>query len=556
MKCRIALVALILLSGVFAFSGSEAAADPPTAASVVEAPGSWDPIEELLTGKITSGGGLPGAMADAEQLYDAAGGAGGTYNTARAKLIVGQITEAADVAGVGGLGVAGVLPIFAEGAGAFAVGWTTGSALDHWLGISDYFGPAPDAPPAEYSTDADWLYGDCQNIAVGSGFTGAFVPGAASTNYGNKYTTANMDAACTNVDVALSVAPGTQVRGWLGLFKRTTGTWDSNYCNATIGGGNQDSIMRTMMVSLTATLGGTSVDIPNLGGCAPGYRGAMWMTPGQMTKLRAPVGGVKVVDPGGSQVTVPRPTKIETAADDCVYGSDCFHQIIDYLNGTGTAARDWIVHELDPSVVPDDPAELPPFTIPVPNPNESYDDYAGRLVAGGYLGTITRVDETSPLEGYGPESPTRISYHPRNAPTTLKVVDPLNWPSPGPNIAPDSDISIRVNPDDVPPVGDAGGGGSCSCPPLDFSPLQGLDVGNSFPFGALNWFKDAMGTPSASNLDFTLHLPIGDQDINTESAWWEDNRDTYYPIEEFLITVAFFFVFATRILHLGKADED
>jgi hypothetical protein len=559
MKCKSALVVLVAaFAAISALAGSnpqDALADPPSAASVIEAPDSWEPIEELLTGKITGTGGFPGAMADAEQLYDAAGGSGGTYNTARAKLIVGQITEVADEAGVGGLGVSGVLPIFAQGAGAFAIGWTTGSLLDHWLGISNYFGPDPETPGDGYQADGDWLYGSCENTAP-VGTTGSWVPGASTTNYGNKYHDTNLDAACTNVDLFFGVGPDAKVVGWLGVLERTTGVWDSNYCDAVEGGGSQDSLQRTEMRRLATVLGVTSADVPNLGGCAPGYRGALWATPAQMAQLRGLAGPVVTTPPGGSVVEVPRPTKIESAADDCVFGSDCWQQIIDKLNdGSHDQSRDWIVHEIDPGDFPDDPAVIPPFELPVPNPNEVYDDYVGRLVAAGYLGSVTRVDEATPVDGYGPLSPTRILYHPRSAPDTIKVADPLNWPFPGPSISPDTDITVRVNPDDVPPVGDSGGG-SCSCPPLDFSPLQGLDVGNSFPFGALNWFKNAMGTPSASNLDFTLHLPIGDQDINTESAWWEDNRDTYYPIEEFLITVAFFFVFATRILHLGKADED
>jgi hypothetical protein len=217
-----------------------------------------------------------------------------------------------------------------------------------------------------------------------------------------------------------------------------------------------------------------------------------------------------------------------------------------------------------------------PMEVFRPLVGETYLDYLARLAAAGYVGTITYVDLTDSTGDpeLGPDAVPKISVKlaTATAPTVLSL---RAWPSTHPKIRRGADVEVFRNPHDFPPVdpeappadptnpGDPplvppGSGGTCSCPSLDLTPFQAITVGTSFPFGAFNWFKDAMGTPSPSALAFTLSLPdpVGSFPVDTSNSWWEANRGTYYPIMEFLITVAFFFVFATRILGMGKADED
>jgi hypothetical protein len=539
MKCRFALVVLVAALAATAALAvpSESQAGTVAEDAVIDNSANWTAIDDLLAG--TAGGPI-----DPSVLYDAAGGAGGTYDEALAQEIVAGLDDAAATAGIGGLGMAFTVPVYlALGAGAFYAGWQVGGAVDHWLGISDLFGPDPGPAGSNYDT-GKWWYVKCSN---NSGNDQADNPVNTNT-----YPV----GTCSYLKDATPLSNGQATYVWFASFHRSGGSAnDTNFFDGTAGGTDQDSKLYRAEKAVADSMGSTNVHFyaTSAGLSAGHFKGSLWMTPAQMAKTRVTTSPVLTVNPGGTQVTVPHPSVAETANGACTSGSACATTVRTIIK-THNITEQWIVHQLDPTVEPDDPAIPPPVPLYQPLPNETYDDYIARLQTGGWLGTGTEVDETSPIEGYGPNAVTRVQYTPSGGTTT--VLDPLNWPTTPITIPPGQDINVRVNTTDAIPAPTGGGGGSCSCPPIDFSPFQDISVGTSFPFGALNWFKDAMGSPSSTNLDFTLHLPIGDTDINTQSTWWEANRDTYYPIEEFLITVAFFFVFATRILHMGKADED
>jgi hypothetical protein len=124
----------------------------------------------------------------------------------------------------------------------------------------------------------------------------------------------------------------------------------------------------------------------------------------------------------------------------------------------------------------------------------------------------------------------------------------------------DTNITVRVNPSGAPPVG--GAGGSCTCPPLDFTPLESLSVGTRFPFGVVNWVHDMFGTSSGAAYSFSLSTPgsgVGAAlgTISTDSSWWDSTGRAYsWPIMEFGISLMFWAFFAFKILGLGGGGDD
>jgi hypothetical protein len=562
MKCRIALV--ILVAAIAAIGAlatpSPSAAGTTAEDAVIDDSANWSRIEGLIeTGT--------GTGFDTADLYSAAGGSGGTYVPGSAREVVAGMTEAADAGGIGvGIAASEYLPIAITAGSALLIGWQVGGAIDHWLGISDYFGSSV-TYAANYGA-GDWVSVRCTDnsggASPGSGsgsFPGTRFSGQIGSVHGQVYGDSGdcLDAIATyglSAPFTIYMATIQRTTGCTGscIGDPTQGTWDNNFSCASpcTPGGSTDANMRTMLMSIEGSYGATHSRLYYRQGsdsaCSPGCVGQMYLTQAQMDLTRAMVRPATTTNPGGSPRTVPVPAPVNTT---CTYSSTCGTRVRTIIKARTTTQK-WIVHVLDPTVVPTDPALEPTLPLLAPQPNETYDDYITRLQASGWVGTATEVDEATAVDGYGPSAVTRVQYTPAGG--TLKVLDPLVWPSVDPTIPDNQDITVRKNTTDALPAG-GGSPGGCSCPPINIDPLKGITVGTSFPFGALTWFQDAMGSPTATNLDFTLHLPIGDTDVNTQSTWWEANRSTYYPIEEFLITVAFFFVFATRILHLGKQDD-
>jgi hypothetical protein len=143
-----------------------------------------------------------------------------------------------------------------------------------------------------------------------------------------------------------------------------------------------------------------------------------------------------------------------------------------------------------------DPADF--YTLPQPQPNETYTAYTARLQALGALGTITSTVLASELAGYGPDAVARVSY---TVGTTTTVLAPLAWPAASPSLDKATNIVLRYNPSTAAPAPTAGAGGGTQIvapepytPPggLDFSPLTPVEACTKFPFGVVCWIADQL----------------------------------------------------------------
>jgi hypothetical protein len=113
-----------------------------------------------------------------------------------------------------------------------------------------------------------------------------------------------------------------------------------------------------------------------------------------------------------------------------------------------------------------------------------------------------KVDYSAPPAGT--EAPTTTAI-------TLKLLlSPNGQPYPDPlpeAVAPDD-----ANPPDTTSAGSVpqvpNDAGSCTCPPIDFSPLQGLSLGSKFPFGAFTYV-----TTMLSDFDVSATAPSFDVNV-------------------------------------------
>lgn len=206
------------------------------------------------------------------------------------------------------------------------------------------------------------------------------------------------------------------------------------------------------------------------------------------------------------------------------------------------------------------PATMP-ITFPAPQPDETFDDWIARLNAGGYTGTVTQVAEPAALDGYGPDSPTRIQYYdPRTG--TIVTLDPLQWPDPE-TIPPDTAITVRVNPTTAVPVATTGGGADCLTCAIDWSPLENLGLGSKFPFGTATWLSGGLAALTPSGGCPTLVIPypaaLGHGEVDEQwcsSAWENDYRPWVFPVLKALMTIAAVAFFGFKILGLGSGGGD
>lgn len=215
------------------------------------------------------------------------------------------------------------------------------------------------------------------------------------------------------------------------------------------------------------------------------------------------------------------------------------------------------------------------LTLPEPTTtNQTCEDYVTYLATLGYTGDASCVSlpeqDTSPL--VGPSAPVRIKIEnpaPSGLPTPAAIV--VGVPFPGdpsgmPTIDPNATLQISKNPDDAPPATGSPGqngvgatGGSCTCPPLDLTPLTSISYGTQFPFGVFGWLSTALGSmtsESAQPIEFHVGLPGGGtQDVTLASSTWTDTwRPIVFPVFEFLITLAAVWFVAYRILGLRGGE--
>lgn len=147
-----------------------------------------------------------------------------------------------------------------------------------------------------------------------------------------------------------------------------------------------------------------------------------------------------------------------------------------------------------------------PFQLPAPNPNETYTDYVTRLQGLGYVGTATSTTLTTAEGGYGPSSPVRITYTDNTG--TQHVLDPTSWPATAPSLPVDTPLSVTVNTADAVPVPSSSSGCPCPVHNVDFGPLENLDLGSRFPFGAFAYATGFLGqfnvSPTAPSFDISV----------------------------------------------------
>lgn len=142
------------------------------------------------------------------------------------------------------------------------------------------------------------------------------------------------------------------------------------------------------------------------------------------------------------------------------------------------------------------------FELPAPEAHETYDAYIGRLQALGHVGTTTKVElSTDTLDPA------------REAGEVVRTT-----PAQGTVIAPDTAVTVRVNPADAPPAtattpGLPSSGSGCTpwtSPAINLAPLN-VELPDTFPFGVPFWVKDALdnwvGTAEIPEWEF--HFPYG-----------------------------------------------
>lgn len=202
-----------------------------------------------------------------------------------------------------------------------------------------------------------------------------------------------------------------------------------------------------------------------------------------------------------------------------------------------------------------------PLELPQPEPNETYTDYITRLEALGYVGTVTSIQETTALEGYGPSAPTRVIFT-KPGTSITRVIDPLAWTSPLPRVYPSTDITIRYNSDTAVPVSTDGGSGGG----IDFSPLQNIQGTCNFPFGVLCWAHDAISAfvapPEAPEIDWVMpeintpvaDLPMG-QHYTVGLSWLDDYMGTIRLMESFVLWFGAIWYVGSRLIGLKGGGD-
>lgn len=595
------LIAAILLTLLAAISLGVSTASAGTVAAesaVIDDSSNFSRIEGLIeTGA--------GTGFDTTDLYAAAGGSGGTYDPALARQVVAGMTEAGEGGGVvTGMGAMEFLPIIVAGGAALAVGWQVGGAVDHWLGISSFFGATTSFPSADNYVAGDWVAIRCINTGGGA------VPGDGTANFndvsaGVRWSNVvgstlgssfGSQGDCLDAIATYGLTPPFNL--WEGVLQRPVSTctgvnigspfqctWDNNFsCTSTcLPGSGTDANMRAQMEKIAADQGTSRVRLLEGGTCtgsSQSCHGQIYKTQAQMDLERSVTTPAGTTNPGSATtVKVPVPA---TAPGTCTYGSACGAQVRTIIK-SNTLTRKWIVHVLDPTTTPLDPAAINDFNPFKPNPNETYTDYLTRLQAGGYVGSVTFTAEPSVLSGYGPNAVTRVQYTGNDA--TVHTLDPLVWPTTAPTMKTNTAMTIRYNPSTATPAPTDTGSNTCgtvddpcyttdntpdpgqvacdTCA-IDWTPIESISVGTKFPFGVPTWFHDFFNGLSFSDsctqsLDLNNDNPNGSAPISVPfcNAAWEDTyRPIVFPILEALMTIAAVTFLGAKIFGIGGGESE
>jgi hypothetical protein len=203
-----------------------------------------------------------------------------------------------------------------------------------------------------------------------------------------------------------------------------------------------------------------------------------------------------------------------------------------------------------------------PVQILKPQINETYSTYITRLQAAGLTGSYTTTVEPTVLSGYGPDAVTRVQY--ADGVGATQTLDPLQWPTTAPSLAPSTAITVRYNPSTATPVATAGGGAAAgsetgpagTVPAIDWSPLN-VGLGQKFPFGAFTWVQTLFGNFGGSGAlpCWTISKPSG-----LGSGGWtvcvpsNPYRSYSDPIMKLIAVVASLWFAGTWIVGWGRGD--
>lgn len=204
--------------------------------------------------------------------------------------------------------------------------------------------------------------------------------------------------------------------------------------------------------------------------------------------------------------------------------------------------------EMDASYCPGGVNDPNAIGLLKPLVNETYSDYIARLTAAGFVGTITDTEETSDKDGYGPNAVTRVVV---GTGVDQQVFDPLQWPAINPNVEASDQIIVRHNSASATPAPttgtNTGCGSSISSPcysadatpdptesetytgptvptaSIDWTPIQNIDVGTKFPFGAIQYITGFIGwfnvTPQCPGFAIDVPGVGGDHPINSPGTY-------------------------------------
>jgi hypothetical protein len=192
-----------------------------------------------------------------------------------------------------------------------------------------------------------------------------------------------------------------------------------------------------------------------------------------------------------------------------------------------------------------------PTTIPTPLPGETFDAYSARLRSAGFTGTITdhTLSDTDGDPADGPDATIGVRVR-LGTDTTTTTLRRVSWPAVAPRARPDVDVEVDVNPPDYAPVPTPGATGSCICPALNLSPLQGLNAAGKFPFGLLGWLAGGItGTSTSSAPAFDMTIVGHTQRVDLAS--WDPVATTLRALEAFAIGVLVFWGLAHRFMGWG-----
>jgi hypothetical protein len=417
---------------------------------------------------------------------------------------------------------------FFQAAGAFGIGISIGTGLNHWLHISCAISGGCDggASSTNGGTVGAWTFtgfryedttqcfsasivcsahnktyiatfshtSDCSTPYDGSGSN---VYSWMSTSYG--YSWPGLEACVANTMAAVYAAIATQISEGMCTIEQSSPTKNYGVCVA-----SEAQFGKFLQVDTQGNTGDHPTDHSITAPATPSTCDS------NCTALQ------------GAMVTAPSPAKVDLAKD------------------------------LDPAY------EGEGFTLPQPSPNETSADWEAGLDPL-YTGTITEVDLTDAtgVPEMGPSAVARIQLTPSNT-----VYDPLNWPSGGVGIVYAQNMTVYVNPSDYAPVSTATQGNCESCA-IDWGPISSISFGTKFPFGLFSWVNSLFGSIPDSGTCPTLSIAKpsaiggGTQDISFCSSLWEDTwRPIVFSFLEAFMTAAGIIFLAKKILGYGGSDED